>query len=426
MIDQPMPKRLLLLMPTTTYRAEPFLEAAEQLDIEVVVGTDFCHVLADRWQVPMALRFRDPAEAVQDIIDYARTQPLDAIIPVDDKTTEIAAGACQALSLPHNAPDAAAAARNKYKLRTLLVKGGVASPRFARYELSDDPGPIAAEQKYPCVLKPILLSASRGVIRVDTPHEFVDAFHRIGRMLQHTPDIAPVDDPDAQRILVESYIPGVEVAVEGLLTHGKLRVLTIFDKPDPLEGPYFEETIYVTPSRLPEETQQAIIDVTAQATAAIGLSEGPVHAELRINEDGPWIIEVAGRSIGGLCSRTLQFGLGVSLEEIIIRQALQMEVDTLEQDRQAAGVMMLPIPRAGIFERVDGTEAARQVTGIEDIVITAGEGEILKPLPEGGGYPGFIFARGDTPSFVEQALRDACSELTWHIKQELPLVTGGG
>ena len=418
----PIRKRLLLLMPTTTYRAEPFLKAAKQLDIEVVVGTDFCHVLADKWNVPLALRFRDPSQAVDDIIAYARSHPFDAIVPVDDKTTAIAARACKALALAHNAPAAAAAARNKYRLRTLLERADVASPAYARYELTDDPVQIASEQSYPCVLKPILLSASRGVIRVDTPETFVHAFHRIGRILQHSPDIAPGDDPDTQRLLVESYIPGVEVALEGLLTRGKLRVLAIFDKPDPLEGPYFEETIYVTPSRLSEEIQQAIIHMTEQATRAVGLSEGPIHAELRTNDKGPWVIEVAGRSIGGLCSRTLQFGLGVSLEELILRQALYMDVEVLQQRKQASGVMMLPIPRGGIFERGEGLEAAGQVAGIEEVVITVKEGEILTPLPEGASYPGFIFARGDTPAFVEQALRTAYHGLQWQIKEELPLM----
>jgi biotin carboxylase len=298
----------------------------------------------------------------------------------------------------------------------------VASPGYSRYELTEDPAQIASEQTFPCVLKPLLLSGSRGVIRVDTPETFVEVFYRIGRILQHSPDLAPSDDPDAQRILVESYIPGVEVALEGLLVHGDLRVLAIFDKPDPLEGPYFEETIYVTPSRLPEGIQQAIIDTAEQATRAIGLSEGPVHAELRINNDGPWVIEVAGRSIGGLCSRTLQFGLGISLEELILRQALRLDIDTLEQCGQASGVMMLPIPEGGIFERVEGVEAACQVEGIENMVITAKKGEILKPLPEGGGYPGFLFARGTTPAFVEQALRNAYDCLRLRIKEELPLI----
>ena len=198
MSDDHIRKRLLLLMPTTTYRAEPFLEAAQQLDIEVVVGTDFCHVLADEWNVPLALRFRDPSQAVVDIIDYDRAHPLDAIVPVDDKTTEIAARACEALALAHNAPAAAVASRNKYRLRTLLDHAGVASPAYSRYELTDDPVQIASEQTYPCVLKPLLLSGSRGVIRVDTPETFVQAFYRIGRILQHSPDLAPGNDPDAR------------------------------------------------------------------------------------------------------------------------------------------------------------------------------------------------------------------------------------
>lgn len=426
MKDKSDAKRLLLLMPTTTYRAEPFLEAAERLGLDVAVGSDRCRVLAEHWGVPLALKFKDPDRAARDIVAYARKHPVHAIIPVDDKTTVIAARASRMLGLPHNAPEAAAAARNKRRMRELLNAAGVPCPSFAVYETSEAPARIAGQIAYPCVLKPLLLSASRGVIRVDTPDEFVTAFRRITRILLHSPDLPPGDDPDARRILVEPFIPGIEVALEGILTRGTLRVLALFDKPDPLDGPLFEETIYVTPSRLPAFLQADVASVTETATQAIGLSEGPVHAELRLNDAGPHVIEVAGRSIGGLCSRTLRFGRDVSLEELILRHAFGLDIDGLGPQSQASGVMMLPIPAAGILTSVDGIDAAAQVEGIEEVRITAKPGETLTPLPEGSSYLGFVFARGETPASVENALRKAHRLLRFEIVEQLAVVKEEG
>lgn len=448
---QTRPKRLLLLMPTTTYRAEPFLDAARRMGLEVVVGSDFCHVLADEWDVPLSLRLRYVSQAVEEIVAYARNHTLDAIVPVDDYTTEIAARACKSLDLPHNTPEAAIAARNKYRMREMLSAAGEWCPYFARFDLSVPVEEIALEQPYPCVLKPVLLSGSRGVIRADSPAGFIEAFRRIGRILAGAADRPPSLDPDARRVMVESYIPGMEVALEGLLRGGRLHVLALFDKPDPLEGPYFEETIYVTPSRLPAKTQQAVADAVQRASTAVGLSEGPVHAELRIHHGDARIIEIAGRSIGGLCSRVLEFGLGISLEELILRHALGEDagpddsapgqdagpVDSApgqdagpsgsgtkgfglpEGEFRAAGVMMLPVPEGGLFQGFDGVDAAKQVPGVEDVVITAKEGDVLTPLPEGASYPGFIFAKGDNPDRVTRILRRAHERLRMRVKAVL-------
>ncbi len=431
MPDLSPPETILLLMPTTTYRAGPFLDAARRMNLDVVMGSDFCHVLAADWDVPLSLRFRHVSQAVEDIVAYARDHALDAIIPVDDYTTEIAARACEALGLPHNTPEAAVAARNKYRMREMLHAAGEWCPYFARFDRTVPVEEIALEQPYPCVLKPVLLSGSRGVIRADSPAGFIEAFSRIGRMLDRVSDRPPGQDPDANRVMVESYIPGAEVALEGLLTGGRLRVLTLFDKPDPMEGPFFEETIYVTPSRLPEATQHAVAEAAQRASTAVGLSEGPVHAELRVHHGRVRMIEIAGRSIGGLCSRVLEFGLGTSLEELILRHALGEDVDGIcgkasgfgraGNDTEAAGVMMLPVPEGGLFQGYDGVDAAKRVPGVEDVVITAREGDVLTPLPEGAGYPGFIFARGNDPAKVEQVLRTACDRL--HLRVNAVLST---
>jgi biotin carboxylase len=286
-------------------------------------------------------------------------------------------------------------------------------PRFRRIALADDPFMAARGVAFPCVLKPLTLSASRGVIRANNIDQFMAAFRRIAALL--TRDDVEVTGDGARWLLAEAYVPGIEVALEGLVIGGRLHTLALFDKPDPLEGPFFEETIFVTPSRLPDAVQERIRGVSAAACAALGLSEGPVHAELRFNADGPWVLEIAARSIGGLCSRTLRFGTGLTLEELILRHALGRPIASLDRDRLAAGVMMIPIPRAGRLQAVRGEADARAVGAIEDVVITAHLQQDLVPLPEGWQYLGFVFARAESPAAVEAALRDAHARLSFEI-----------
>ncbi len=409
------PQRVLLLYSPSSYRAGPFLEAAKKLGLEVVQGVDMPEALADFWHAPLGLDFADLEQATRAIVDYAAKQPLRAIVAVDDGATLLAAHASAALGLPHNSPDAALAARDKHVMRRLLAEAGVPVPEFRRFAAADDPAWVAAQVAYPCVVKPLRLSGSRGVIRADTPDELIAAFTRTRNML-----LADGNSLEETALLVERFIPGFEVALEGLLTGQKLKVLALFDKPDPLDGPFFEETIYVTPSRLPETTQAAIADCTARAAAALGLREGPVHAELRVNEAGPWIVEIAGRSIGGLCSTILQFGVDMCLEELILRQAIGLEVSSVDREQQAVGVMMIPIPGAGMLRAVHGVEQAEAVPGIVGVEITARLHNQIVPLPEGDSYLGFIFARGDAPAQVEAALRAAHQHLKFDIK---PLLT---
>jgi biotin carboxylase len=365
------------------------------------------------------VQFDQPEQAVQTLVAFARRQPVQAILAVDDSATVLAAMASEVLDLAFNSSEAALAARNKHRMRQLLSAAGVPCPEFRLYEMEDDPTRIALEVEYPCVVKPLLLSGSRGVIRADNPLEFEVAFGRLRRLLASLQRV-----PGSTQILVENFIPGFEVALEGMLDRGELKVLALFDKPDPLDGPFFEETIYVTPSRLPERVQTQIADCTAQAAAALGLRQGPIHAELRVNEEGPWIVEVAGRSIGGLCSQTLRFGPDVSLEELILRQAVGLEIESWRGDEGARGVMMIPIPAAGLLKHVDGVEAARQVPGIESVEITAQPYQPLVPLPEGESYLGFIFARGNQPEEVETALRQAHAKLHFEVETLLTLNVG--
>jgi len=413
-------RRVLLLTTPNTYRAQAFLAAAERLGAEVIVATDMPIELAESWGQRLGLDFQQTEQAVSRIVAFAAGRPLSAIIAVDDSGSLLAARASAALGLPHNAPDAAEAARDKHIMRALLARAGVPSPPFRLCSTGDDPGALAEQVEYPCVIKPLRLNGSRGVIRADSPREFVAAARRLAALLD---SIDPARGP--KPFLVEQFIPGFEVALEGLLDRGELEVLALFDKPDPLDGPFFEETIYVTPSRLPEATQAAIARCAAAAAAALGLREGPMHAELRVNAAGPWIVELAGRSIGGLCSKTLRFGTDASLEELILRQACGMPVESLGRTGAAGGVMMIPIPGAGLLRRVEGAAEAAAVPGVEEIDITAQLNYPIVPLPEGDSYLGFIFARGETPAEVEAALREAHGRLRFEIKPSIPLALEG-
>ena len=401
-------KRLLLLVPTTSYRVGDFLAAAQRLGVVVAVGSDQPQVLASHGRA-VTVDFLDPEKGVQQIIAYAGSFPLLAIVPTDEESTLLAALASRALGLAHNTPESVEAAGNKFRFRTVLANSGLRAPRFSLHSTGDDPERLADEAGYPCVLKPLAMSASRGVIRVDDRGEFIGAFRRIKGILER--DGGPRD----KHILAEDYVPGREVALEGLLAGDRLHVLALFDKPDPLEGPFFEETIYVTPSRLTQVEQDAVADTAATAVAALGLTSGPIHGEFRLNGRGVWVIDLAARSIGGLCARTLRFGAGIRLEEMILRHALG-RTDTIEErEAESAGVMMIPIPGAGTLRRAGGLTGARAVPGVEDVTITIPRGQALVPLPEGSRYLGFIFARGDTPGAVEAALREAHGRLQFTI-----------
>jgi biotin carboxylase len=410
-------KRILLLMSPATYRAGAFLDAAERLQLEVVVGIDLPESLADYWHVPLGLDFAERESAVRAIVEFAQEHPLTAILSLDDSASELAAYASAALGLAHNAPHASEAARDKLLMRQQMSAGGAPCPIFRNFWLQDDPAWIATQITYPCVLKPRRFSGSRGIIRADTASEFIAAFQRVKRIL-----LSEGFSEQETSFLVEDFIPGFEVAVEGLLTNGQLKVLAVFDKPDPLDGPFFEETIYVTPSRLAPEMQQAIGDSVSLAATAIGLQHGPVHAELRVNDRGPWMLEIAGRSIGGLCSTILEFGSGMCLEELILRHAIGEDVTLQERDSHAAGVMMIPIPQAGILKGVHGVDAAQAIPGITGVEITVKLNNRVLQLPEGTSYLGFIFARGDTPAQVEEAIRRAHDCLHFDIKREIPVL----
>jgi biotin carboxylase len=408
--------RILLLLPTTTYRAKAFLDAALKIGVDVVAASERSSTLETAHPSSLlSLDFNDPQRAASQAVEFARRFPIDAVIPVDEDTAVVAAQVARALGLAHNSVEAAYAAKHKHQMRRVLRDAGVRVPRFWPFTLDQDPAAIAPGIVFPCVVKPVFLSTSRGVMRANDPEQFAAAVKRLSDLLSR-PDLKRRGGAAAREALAEEFIPGVEVAVEGLLTDGEFRALAIFDKPDPLDGPFFEETIYVTPSRLDGEVQKEIIETTAAAARAMGLSRGPIHAELRVNEQGAWVLEVAARAIGGLCARALRFGEGASLEELIIRHALGEDVSEISREERAAGVMMIPIPRAGILREVRGVELAREADDVEDVTITAHITQELTPPPEGASYLGFIFSRASSMARAEAALRKAHRRIEFVIE----------
>ncbi|MCH2538967.1 MAG: ATP-grasp domain-containing protein [Anaerolineales bacterium] len=403
---------IVLLSTPNTYRSQPFAAAANKLGVKIIWGVDLPQPLADEWNTQLQLDFRDPEDAVRKLINLSKREPIRAVIAIDDAAAIIAAETAAHLGLVHNSPSAALAARDKLVMRERLRDKGIRCPHFSAFPIDSDPTKVATQSKYPCILKPLLLNGSRGVIRVNNIAEFKIAWMRVCDILRKSV---------GTRILVEDYIPGREVAVEALLGQKGLHTLAIFDKPDPLEGPFFEETIYVTPSRLSNDEQESVQAATQESARALGLQFGPVHAEFRINKDGVWPIEVAGRSIGGLCSRTVRFRSGLSLEELVIRQAIGLPIGSLLLEENSRGVMMIPIPAKGILRKVSGVEDAEALSGIEHVEITAKMNYVIKPLPEGDGYLGFIFALGDNPEEVEARLRLANSLLQFEIEPEIKL-----
>src|SRR3984893_5465007 len=417
---------LILLASKLGYQTRSFAEAAKRLGVTVIIGSDRCHQLDDPWaDGAVPLHFEEPENAASHLVVAVQRrlgeQKLGAIMALGDRQTATAAHAATLLHLTYNSPESVENCRSKFRQREVLQKAGLPVPDFFSFALTEPIDSVLQRVIFPCVLKPLRLAASQVVIRADNPAEFGAAVERVPRLLS-SPEIQVTREADLDRLLVERYIPGTEVALEGVLDDGQLRVLALFDKPDPLEGPYFEESIYVTPSRLPEKIQQEISARATKCVLALGLTEGPVHAEFRVNGEQPWVLEVAPRPIGGLCSRVLRFGpQRIFLEELLIRRALRLPGEDLRREPDAAGVMMIPVPRSGILKEVQGAEEALAVTGICEIQITARLRDFIAAWPEGSSYLGFIFARGKTPDLAEAALRKGHDALRFTIAPRLPV-----
>jgi ATP-grasp domain-containing protein/L-aminoacid ligase-like protein len=428
-------KRLLLFTSKLGYQTRSFEQAAKQLGVELVYVTDRCHQLDDPWNDrAIPVHFEHAEAAAYIVMERVRAAGagIDGVLALGDRPAQAAAFLARGLGLRFHHPGAVEACRIKLRTRQVLRDASLPVPWFRAARTDPVPEPSLLGVTYPCVLKPVSLSASQGVIRANTREEFLAAAARIARLLA-TPEIRSTREPNLDQLLVEGYLPGREVAVEGLLTEGKLRILATFDKPDPLTGPFFEETIYVTPSRLSEAELADVERCAVDSLQALGLSDGPVHAEFRVNDGGVWPIEVAPRPIGGLCSAALRFqrkagGESMSFEELLLRHTLELPNSDCLRERAASGVMMIPVPSSGVLESVQGEEAARGVSGITQLMITARLHDYIAAWPEGSSYLGFLFASGMTAEDVERSLREAHLKLKFGLVPRLPVehpATGG-
>ncbi len=452
-------KRVLLLSATTGYQLRAFNEAAGRLGVTLTFATDRCHMLDDPWRdAAVPVRFYDEAASLQALAEAAVGEPFAGILAVGDRPAVLAALTAERLGLAGNSPAAARACANKRLSREAIASAGLPAPWFYTVPAGSSPAAAASDARFPCVLKPLAMAGSRGVIRADDERQFTDAFKSLQSLLAR-PQIKAERNPAHETLLVEGYIPGREFALEGILDRGVFRPLALFDKPDPLDGPFFEETIYVTPPRLSESDQESIVHTIAAAARAIGLTHGPIHAECRVNERGVYVLEVAARPIGGLCAKVLKFekvrerlrperaaggksgaagpaseserGWGpasrkddalVSLEELLLRHAIGEPIDGYTRETAAAAVMMIPIPRRGVLKGVDGLDEAAAIGGVEEVTITAKTDQLLQPLPEGASYLGFIFARRASSDEAVAAVREAHAHLSFDIEKPIAVV----
>lgn len=407
--------RILLLLPAAGYANQDYRQAADRLGIELVACADYCHRLAPGWGLPplMSVPFDQPDVAMPQVL-AALAQPVDAVLATDDHGLTLAARLCEGLGLRGNPPQAVAQLTDKLHFRQLQQRIGLPHPAFFWLQNPVDAASAAKAVGLPLVLKARRLNASRGVMRADSIDELRQAQGRIRRIQSRH-----LRDADSLGLLAEAFIPGDEVALEGVLRGGELRVLALFDKPDPLNGPTFEETRYVTPSRLPATTQAGIADAVSRACQAAGVSEGPIHAEARINGEGVWLLEIAPRAIGGLCGRVLEATLGMGTAELALRHAAGLALPQAPPAENSAGVMMIPVPATGILKSVTGAEAARTAPHITGIEITAAIGQIIAPPPEGASYLGFIFSRAENPQTAAEALLAAHARLDIRIQSTL-------
>ena len=419
-------KSILLFASKLGYQTRSFDAAARRLGVRLVFVTDRCHELSNPWgDDALAVRFDAPEHAAGRAIQEFRKRHFDGVVALGDRPTIAAAYTARGLGLVANHPVAVEACHNKLRTREVFREAGLPSPWFRAVALTPEPEPALLGIKYPCVIKPMSLSASQGVMRADNRDDFLAAISRLKHLFER-PELRSQRECDFSQALVEDYIPGEEVATEGVLIDGALKLLTIFDKPDPLEGPFFEETIYVTPSRLSAQQQEAILRSAENAARAIGLAHGPMHAEFRINERGVWPVEIAPRPIGGLCARSLEFCSPehrhlISLEELILRHAIGEDISSWQREELASGVMMIPVPTSGTLESVYGIEDARHVRGVTEVEITARIRDTILAWPEGSSYLGFIFAKAETTNDVEDALRSAHARLRFNIRETLPV-----
>ena len=417
---------VLLCTTTLGYQARAFDEAARRAGVTLRIVSDRCDHLDDPWgDDAVPARFDREPRHVDPVLAALEGTPVDGVLAVGDRPAWLAAHIAQERGLPWHLPEAVAVSTNKLKARGRLLAAGLPVPWFVSLPIhGDEDLDRLTRVRFPCVLKPVGLSASRGVMRADSLSALLAARDRLALLLARV-DVRANASADDDTLIVEGFVPGQEFALDGVLEQGALRVFALFEKPDPLDGPFFEETIYVTPARLVPARQHVIAAHIARAALALGLHHGPIHAECRVDGEDIVVLEVAPRPIGGLCARSIPVvapdGTRCGLEDALLAHALGQSLEGYGHQALASGVLMVPVPENGRLRSVEGVDAVRAMPWVTGVEITAKPGSMLEPLPEGGTYPGFVFAEGAQPDDVIGALREASRRLRLVMDRTLPI-----
>lgn len=364
---------------------------------------------------------RIPDRSSKEVAAYVERQCegllVSGVLASDDWDVVAAAMIADKLGLRFVGVETALAATNKFLMRQRLRNGGAVVPDFQCFAIGDNAGEIAKSLRFPVVIKPTYGQGSLGVIRADTVDEFEKAFQYTSRIIVDL-DMRPSAVRDRSGILVEQYIPGEEYTVELLMHEGKPYSLAVFEKPDPLEGPYFEEGIYVTPIRRDEKIRSLLVEAAIRGSRALGIETGPCHCELRLSGELPYILEIAARPIGGFCSQVFADLMGFDLHDLVLQNAVGLPVMPPPiADGVALGVMMLPVPGRGNLARVSGVDRALDIDGIMSVKIHVEAGSRILPYPEQSCYIGTVLATGSSADEVVARLKSAAKAVSFELTE---------
>ncbi len=383
-------KKLLLVIPENSYKSNDFVVAAEKLGIDFLIITDSEQVSSKFSDTVIINKF----DAELNKNNLKKLKDVTHVLPVDHSALKFSGYLVDLLEVKGNKLESINLSMNKYESRKIFNSLLDIKVNNEIIKNIDDVNTFI-NKNGTSVLKPIYGTASKSVLKINNVEKNKE---QIEKLMQDCFD---------QDLVIEEYIDGKEYALEGTIINSELKKIVIFDKPVEYKHPYFEESIYITPSELSSEAEKRVVSIVDKACKKIGLEDGPVHVEFKINENQIFIIEINPRMIGGLCSRCLSFGLfKVSLEEIILHAFMNNELKNIELLNNYVGVLMIPTPKSGKFISIN-KEELENIPNISNVEITVPEGSDLLEPPYGDKYLGFAFSQGIDKKTVNESLLTA-------------------
>ena len=380
-------KKLLLVIPENSYKSNDFVTSAEKLDLDFLVITDSQQVFGQFSDTVIIHGFDEELE--NDVKE--KLQDVTHILPVDHSALKFSAYLVDLLKAKGNNTKSINTAMNKFESRNIFNSISEIKIQNAIVNKIEDIE-IFINENGTSVLKPIYGTASKSVIKVES---FQENKAEVEKLMQDCSD---------QDLIIEEFVDGSEYALEGNLINSELNKIVIFDKPINYKEPYFEESIYIAPTEIPDKTQKEIVNLIGKACKKLGLENGPVHVEFKIHNKEIFIIEINPRMIGGLCSRCLSFGLfKTSLEEIALHAFLNNELKSIDLLSNFVGVLMIPTPISGKFISINKNEL-ESIPNVSGVEITVSENSNLLEPPFGDKYLGFVFSQGDSKEKVMESL----------------------